>query len=58
MPELNEETKDTGTDGVVPKPLTASRLAVLCAAGLAGGVVGCVCLGLVGVLVGAVSSKC
>jgi uncharacterized membrane protein YeaQ/YmgE (transglycosylase-associated protein family) len=57
MPELNEETKDTGTDGVVPKPLTASRLAALCAVGFAGGVVGAVVLGLVGVLIGATTTR-
>jgi len=47
MPELNRAAKDTGTDGVVPKPPTALQLAALCVAGLVGGVVGAVVLGMV-----------
>jgi hypothetical protein len=52
MPELNGAAKDTGTDGAVPKRLTVSQLAALSVAGLVGGVVGAVGLGLVGALLG------
>ena len=57
MPELNEEAKDTETDSAVPKPLTASRLAALCVAGLVGGAVGAAALGLVGAMIGAESVR-
>ena len=53
MPEQKEEAEDTEADGAVPKPPPASRSAAQCVAGLGGGIVGAVCLGLVGVLIGA-----
>ena len=57
MPKLNEEAKDTETDGVVPKPLTASQLAAMGVAGLVGGFIGAMGLGLVGVLIGGASAR-
>lgn len=57
MPEPNEEVTDAETDVVVPKPLTASRLAAMGVAGVVGGYVGAMGLGLVGVLLGGASAR-
>ncbi len=46
MPELNGAAKDTETDGAVLKRLTVSQMAALSVAGLVGGIVGAVFLGM------------